>query len=339
MKLDKEPVHLPLYASPFFEKLMDEEGYSEKDKNIVRKYREDGILVIDEPFISEEDIERVKEDTEKLIPNRRTRIQDAWQNSEAIKKLATNKKVLEVLEILYGRKPITFQTLNFIYGTQQNIHSDTVHFNSMPNGFMCGVWIALEDVTLENGALVYAVGSHKIPEYDYQDFGISETKTSSLYVKDFEKEALASYLEYEKKLDSLIKSLNLPLKKIIVKKGQAIIWASNIFHGGSKITDLSKTRYSQVTHYFFENCFYYALRHSNTRFGHYYLREVVDISTGKTVKPNFNGKKLKFIPTKSRNKFNVCYEEDLVDDKLGEQFSNHKNRNFSKLFKIKLIDD
>ena len=47
---------------------------------------------------------------------------------------------------LYGREPFPFQTLNFPYGSRQHYHSDAVHFNSLPKGFMCGVWVALEDI-------------------------------------------------------------------------------------------------------------------------------------------------------------------------------------------------
>jgi hypothetical protein len=37
-----------------------------------------------------------------------------------------------------------------------------------------------------------------------------------------------------------------------VHKGQAVIWAANLLHGGSLQRDRSRTRHSQVTHYFFE---------------------------------------------------------------------------------------
>ena len=42
-----------------------------------------------------------------------------------------------------------------------------------------------------------------------------------------------------------------------MKKGQAIIWASNLLHGGEQVKDINSTRHSQVTHYFFESEYYY----------------------------------------------------------------------------------
>ena len=43
----------------------------------------------------------------------------------------------------------------------------------------------------------------------------------------------------------------------VLKKGQALIWASNLLHGGSAHRDKGRTRHSQVTHYYFEGCQYY----------------------------------------------------------------------------------
>ncbi len=41
-----------------------------------------------------------------------------------------------------------------------------VHFNSIPQRFMCGVWVAMEDIAPDNGPLHYYPGSHKLPFYD-----------------------------------------------------------------------------------------------------------------------------------------------------------------------------
>ena len=76
-----------------------------------------------------------------------TRVQDAWRESEAVKRLATHPKVLRLLKAAYGREPFAFQTLNFQRGSQQSLHSDAFHFHSEPPRFMCGVWFALEDIT------------------------------------------------------------------------------------------------------------------------------------------------------------------------------------------------
>src|SRR5215207_9806689 len=79
--------------------------------------------------------------------------------------------MLGALQELYQRKPLPFQTLNFPVGTEQQPHSDTIHFNSIPAGFMCGVWIALEDMDENNGTLIFYPQSHKLPEATMRDAG------------------------------------------------------------------------------------------------------------------------------------------------------------------------
>ena len=99
----------------------------------------------------------------------KNRVQDGWKISDNVKKVATAPKVLSLLADFYGRKPLPFQTLNFPVGTQQRVHSDTVHFHSDPAGYMCGVWVALEDMDMDNGPLVYYPGSQKLPAITIDD--------------------------------------------------------------------------------------------------------------------------------------------------------------------------
>ena len=101
------------------------------------------------------------------------RVQDAWLKSDAVRALATHPQIVRLLALAYGRKPVPFQTLNFQKGTQQDVHSDAIHFHSEPERFMCGVWIALEDVTQGAGPLDYLPGSHKLPVLTMQAAGVN----------------------------------------------------------------------------------------------------------------------------------------------------------------------
>jgi ectoine hydroxylase-related dioxygenase (phytanoyl-CoA dioxygenase family) len=171
------------------------------------------------------------------------RIKNAWRVSDNVKALALDRRVLEILESLYGRRPMPFQTLNFRVGSQQPAHSDAIHFNSQPAGFMCGVWIALEDVDMDSGPVVYYPGSHKLPEVTPAALGIDAT---------FEQ-----YTHYTDHVESTIEQRDFEPHYATLRKGQALIWASNILHGGARLRDRNRTRHSQVTHYFFEGCRYY----------------------------------------------------------------------------------
>lgn len=59
-----------------------------------------------------------------------------------------------------------------------------------------------------------------------------------------------------------------------------MIWSANLFHGGKRQADGRRTRWSQVTHYFFENCNYYTPLQSEESIAMVYLRSVTDIASG-----------------------------------------------------------
>lgn len=172
-----------------------------------------------------------------------SRVFDGWKISAAVREIALSTYVLRALHQLYGRKPRPFQTLNFPIGTEQKVHSDVIHFASDPPTYMCGVWVALEDIDLNNGALVYYPGSHKLPVVTMEHVAPGPGPEH--------------YDLYEKYIEKMVKDLKLEPARAILRKGQALIWASNLLHGGGTHIDKSRTRHSQVTHYFFEGCQYY----------------------------------------------------------------------------------
>lgn len=187
------------------------------------------------------------------------RIQDAWRINPHVKAIARAPKTLAILEELYGRQPLPFQTLNFPKGTEQAPHADAIHFNSMPATFMCGVWVALEDIDMENGPLVYYPGSHKYREVTLDDLSKKESAISKLIARLTRRQSPDTTPEksYTRCVSELIAREKLQPQFGTLRKGQALIWSSNILHGGWIQKDKSRSRHSQVTHYFFEGCKYY----------------------------------------------------------------------------------
>jgi ectoine hydroxylase-related dioxygenase (phytanoyl-CoA dioxygenase family) len=203
----------------------------------------------------------------KLVAYRdNRRIQDAWKIERAIKSIATAPRVIELLRDLYGRKPMPFQTLNFRVGSEQQPHSDTVHFNSKPAGFMCGVWVALEDIDRDNGPVVYFPGSHKWKELTLADVDAWKAPQARpgnalarlrAYLRGDGRNIDADYAKYEELVRHHLSERGIAPAYATIRKGQAFLWAANLVHGGSHQNDRSRTRASQVTHYFFEGCRYY----------------------------------------------------------------------------------
>jgi len=282
--------NIPYTESPFFEKELATANLSSEEKTLLMQYAENGYVIID-PQIPEQVIDQVKEtlesqfrENDKLPKNLQNRIQDAWQDNEYVKQVATAPKVLQILELLYRRKPIPFQTLNFRVGTQQRTHSDMIHFSSIPERFMCGVWVALEDVHELNGPLHYYPQSHKMKFYDMLDIGVMASAS---------KKAKNQYMDYsdfyEDFIEEVIQSQNLQKSTLRVKKGQALIWAANLLHGGDAIKQPGSTRYSQVTHYYFEDCVYYTPLFSDLGIRKMHMRQITDITTGKQVQNKYLG--------------------------------------------------
>ena len=178
------------------------------------------------------------------------RIFEEWKNSRNIGELTVNETLINVIKLLYDKDPFPFSTINFIKGSNQPLHSDTIHFHSVPQLWMCGVWIALEDVNEVNGTLQIVPGSHKWEIYDYESLNLT-------HPDNIENGEAENYSYYENFLIDLIKSKNGKTKPVSLKKGQALIWAANMLHGGCNIegvTDLEKTRLTQANHYFFYGC-------------------------------------------------------------------------------------
>ncbi|MDA1265448.1 MAG: phytanoyl-CoA dioxygenase family protein, partial [Planctomycetota bacterium] len=168
---------------------------------------------------------------------------DAWHVSRNAHRLATWPRILTALAELYGRAPRPFQTLNFPTGTIQPAHADAVHFNSAPAGFMAGAWVALEDVDETSGPLFYYPGSHRTPEFDMADVGVESSEER--------------YDRYELFVEEVVRTFGFKKRLATLKRGEVLIWASNLIHGGEARRDAARSRHSQVTHYFFEGCRYF----------------------------------------------------------------------------------
>lgn len=280
---------VPLVESPLFESQMAARNAPPETLEIARKLRSDGFVVIDfpEPEFEQVAAKIIRTLDSKYdwngwragkIPN--LRIQDAWQNVPEVKRIACNPKILSLLSDLYGRSAFPFQTLNFPVGTQQHFHTDSVHFSSCPERFMAGVWLALEDIDADNGPLVYYPGSHSLPVFTNEHIGVNP---------DTKKNPSSHYPLYERAWEAIVETLNLKPLEFHAKKGQALIWAANLLHGGAAQKDVNRTRYSQVTHYYFADCCYYTPQGSVPFLGPVVFREITNVATGKRVPNKLNG--------------------------------------------------
>ena len=203
------------------------------------------------------------------------RVQD--HDLPSVRQIAGNAEVQALLSKIYGRQAFPFQTLNFSVGTQQPVHSDDVHFSSYPKGFMCGVWVALEDIHPDAGPLAFYPRSHRLENVDGIGMGEHPLEHPNAQPAEF---AGGTQKAVQKLWDTSLKDRDIPLQHFLGKKGQALIWVYNLLHGGALRKDIQRTRWSQVTHYYFEGCDYYTPLLSEYQSGDVHFRDnVIDLKS------------------------------------------------------------
>ncbi len=278
---------VPRVESPFFGQFFPPGRTDPELHRIATSLRTDGYAVFDFP---EPDFDALAERLKHKLADRYDwegwragrvgglRIQDVWGENEESYRLATNTAVLDMIRALYGREAFPFQSLNFPVGTQQHYHSDSLHFSSMPERFMCGVWVALEDIGPDQGPLIYYPGSHRWPIYTGEHVGHT-------YVAD----TATNQTRYDGMWEAIVAAEGVQPQRFLAKKGQGLIWAANLLHGGDKQTDMGKTRWSQVTHYLFKNCAYYTPMQSDPALGIVSYRRPFNILTRSHEQNHYNG--------------------------------------------------
>lgn len=282
---------VPLVESPLFSRLHEEMDLTPEEARVATDLHHRGYAVIDfpDPEIDGR-MERVKArlgprfgidfadpGSDKTVGERR--LQDAWKFDDDVKAIAANQVLLDLLSKLYGRPAYPFQTLNFPVGTQQEAHTDAVHFSSLPERFMCGVWLAMEDVAAEAGPVFYLPGSHKWPQLSNAIIGRVGYGSALGSAQD-------PFAAGWRALREVHPS---PEEPFLARKGQALIWTANLLHGGSRQTNPRLTRWSQVTHYYFEDCIWYTPAFSDEALGRLQLREPISIADGKTRRNSWMG--------------------------------------------------
>ena len=135
---------------------------------------------------------------------------------------------------------------------------------------MCGVWVALEDIHPDAGPLEYAPGSQRLPYLQAADVGLQQqpgvTPDQTIF-HDYWQAAVASN--------------GFQRETFTPRLGQALIWSANLIHGGSAVDNLQRSRWSQVTHYFFDGCRHYTPMLSDWPEGPVAWRNPFDIAQGK----------------------------------------------------------
>jgi ectoine hydroxylase len=215
-------------------------------QNELLNWADRGYLII--PKLFEKEADQINSGIENLLKQGKVdfnftkrKIMDAWKQSDLLKEIFYDEQVLNILQFIFDKEVVPFQTINFIYGSEQKPHSDSIHMTTEPLGYLAAIWIALEDVEEGSGELIYYPGSHKLNYIMSEDY---DTGNNAMRLGE------NNYQRYEEKIQYLISENNLEKKEFLPRKGDVLFWHANLLHGGSAITKPGKTRKSMVCHYF-----------------------------------------------------------------------------------------
>lgn len=219
----------------------------------ILSWSEKGYMVL-EGLISEKDAERINTEIAELMQAGRLRFTNgnklmfANKQSGFIDAVTRLPGLKALLEFLLDKKVVPFQTINFVKGSEQKAHSDSIHMTTYPLGYLIAVWIALEDVSMDNGPLFYYPGSHKLPFLLNSDYN----QQSNLLTLGNKR-----YTDYEDALQEIVEERNFAKETFLPKKGDVLIWHANPVHGGAPILNNALTRKSMVIHYYADDVIKY----------------------------------------------------------------------------------
>ena len=102
-----------------------------------------------------------------------------------LKALAEHPKMLEVMTRLVGDAPVLFQDMALIkpphIGREKPWHQDLAYFNVPVETAIVGIWIALDEATVENGCMQVVPGSHRqgpVVHFQRRDWQICDSQAN-----------------------------------------------------------------------------------------------------------------------------------------------------------------
>ncbi len=175
------------------------------------------------------------------------RLEQLHHQCDAIREIWLHPMIHRMLGLLFGEKSQPCQSLVYVFGSQQDSHQDSIHLTPFPAGYMCGVWVALEDVKKGSGELLVYPGSHRLPRVRMKDV---DCKKVAGDWQEFGQKVVTHWAD-------LLKEYKFEPVPYLASRGSVLIWHENLMHAGSIRSDTSISRRSIVTHNFAQGSIIY----------------------------------------------------------------------------------
>lgn len=239
--LDRPDAHQELMNDPRLR------GFTADVQEAILHWPEKGYAILRGCFTADE-VAAINAEVDRLIRDKVVdfnftgrKIMFAFQHSALLKKVVEDRRLGDVLDLLLGKRMLPFQSINFLTGSEQAAHSDSIHMTTYPLGYLAAAWIALEDMTPDNGPLVYYPGSHKLP-YLLND-GYDHGGGTFTIGED-------AYGRYEAAVAKSIADGRFTPHEFLARPGDVLLWHANLLHGGKKMAAPNASRKSMAIHFF-----------------------------------------------------------------------------------------
>ncbi|WP_313228708.1 phytanoyl-CoA dioxygenase family protein [Stenotrophomonas acidaminiphila] len=165
-------------------------------------------------------------------------------SSGAAANIGCNPRLMAILDFLLGDEASVYSSLYFEHGSQQPIHRDSPFFETFPRNLFFGVWVALEDISIDAGPLMYVPGGHRFECDPHRIYDAVAACMPAAQRSALINEALEQYYGEVIRAAS---GVGAPVV-VALKKGDVAIWHPQLPHGGSPAMDPGLTRRSMVFH-------------------------------------------------------------------------------------------
>jgi ectoine hydroxylase-related dioxygenase (phytanoyl-CoA dioxygenase family) len=174
------------------------------------------------------------------LDTERARVVDAYVYYESARRALFSPAIIEFLSAVFDDRVLLFQSLSFERGSQQPLHQDTAFVVVDSPLELAASWIALEDIQPGSGELTYLAGSHRLPEYLF---------SGAFKHWNPKRDGQDQHDAWERLMHQNAERLGLERQTFLPRKGDVLIWAADLAHGGSAVADPALTRRSLVGHY------------------------------------------------------------------------------------------
>jgi ectoine hydroxylase-related dioxygenase (phytanoyl-CoA dioxygenase family) len=140
---------------------------------IEQEYRDQGFSVVEGLFSAEEcrAVQKIAEKLPNFVSGSLLPVMNPHREQPELLDAMSDERVVSIVRRLMDGNPVGLQTQYFFCqpGTRGfSAHQDNYYVRAPEDKFV-SAWLALEDVTAENGALIVLPGSHKEPVLEVRD--------------------------------------------------------------------------------------------------------------------------------------------------------------------------